>query len=80
MLTLKDNRNEGIVKSSSVDMASMKVFYQISSMILIMSSSSMSNISGDRDETGIPVTCSKCNETFETDSDYVVHYNERHAE
>ena len=62
-------------------MASMKVFYQISSMSLIMSSSSMPNISEeDRDNTGIPVTCSKCNETFETDSDYVVHYNERHAE
>jgi hypothetical protein len=58
----------------------MKVFYQISSMILIMSSSSMPYISEDRDNTGIPVTCSKCNETFETDSDYVVHYNEMHAE
>jgi hypothetical protein len=80
MLTLKDNRNGGIVKSSSVGMASMNVFYQISSMILIMSSSLMPNISEDRDNTGISVTCSKCNETFETDSDYVVHYNERHAE
>ena len=79
MLTLKENCNEGIVKSS-VDTDLMKVFYQISSMILIMSSSSMPNISEDRDNTGIPVTCSKCNETFETDSDYVVHYNERHTE
>jgi uncharacterized C2H2 Zn-finger protein len=26
-----------------------------------------------------PVTCSECNETFQTDSDYMVHYNERHA-
>jgi uncharacterized C2H2 Zn-finger protein len=43
-----------------------------------MSSSSMPKIS-DRDDTGIPVTCSKCNETFQTDSDYVVHYNELHA-
>ncbi len=79
MLTLKENRNEGIVKSSVVT-DPMKVFYQISSIVLIMSSSLMPNISEDRDNTGIPVTCSKCNETFETDSDYVVHYNERHAE
>jgi hypothetical protein len=79
MLTLKENRNEGIVKSS-IGTDPMKVFYQISPMILIMSSSSIPNISEDRDSTGIPVTCSKCNETFETDSDYVVHYNERHAE
>jgi uncharacterized C2H2 Zn-finger protein len=42
-------------------------------------SSSMPYISEDRDSTGIPAVCSKCNETFETDSDYVVHYNERHA-
>ena len=42
-------------------------------------SSSMPYISEDRDNTGIPAVCSKCNETFETDSDYVVHYNERHA-
>jgi hypothetical protein len=58
---------------------SMKVFYHIFSMILIMSSS-LPYISEDRDNTGIPVACSKCNETFETDSDYVVHYNERHAD
>ena len=57
----------------------MKVFYPILSMILIMSSS-LPYISEDRDNTGIPVACSKCNETFETDSDYVVHYNERHAD
>ena len=43
------------------------------------SSSSSSYISEDRDKTGIPVTCSKCNETFQKDSDYVAHYNERHA-
>ena len=63
-------------------MASMKVFYEISSMILIMSSSSSVPYTSqeDRDNTGIPVTCSKCNETFESDSDYVVHYNERHAD
>ncbi len=59
----------------------MKVFYQISSSIIsIMSSFSMPNISEDHDSTSIPITWSKCNETFETDSDYVVHYNERHAE
>ena len=46
---------------------------------LIMSSSSSTYISEDRDKTGIPVTCSKCNETFQKDSDYVAHYNERHA-
>jgi uncharacterized C2H2 Zn-finger protein len=44
------------------------------------SSSSIPYISGDRDNSGIPVICSKCNETFQTDSDYVIHYNERHAE
>jgi hypothetical protein len=37
-------------------------------------------ISEDRDNTGIPVACSKCNETFDTDSDYVLHFNEWHAE
>ena len=63
-------------------MGSMKAFYQIFSMISIMSSSSSSSmpyISEDRDDTGIPVTCSKCNETFQTDSDYIVHFNEMHA-
>jgi uncharacterized C2H2 Zn-finger protein len=51
-------------------------------MVPIMSSSSSSipYISEDRDNSGIPVTCSKCNEIFQTDSDYVIHYNERHAE
>ena len=48
----------------------MKVFYHIFSMVLIMSSS-LQYISEDRDNTGIPVAWSKCNETFETDSDYV---------
>jgi hypothetical protein len=62
-------------------MGSVKLFYQIFYMISIMSSSSsMPYISEDRDNSGIPVTCSKCNEIFETDSDYVVHYNEMHAE
>ena len=44
------------------------------------SSTSIPYISEERDDTGIPVTCSKCNETFPTDSDYVVHYNEMHTE
>ncbi|MBD0360930.1 MAG: hypothetical protein ICV56_09505 [Nitrososphaeraceae archaeon] len=43
-------------------------------------SSSIDHISEERDNTGIPVTCSKCNGTFQTDSEYVVHYNEMHAE
>jgi hypothetical protein len=34
----------------------------------------------ERDESGIPVTCSKCNETFRSDSEYMVHYNEKHAD
>ena len=49
-------------------------------MFSIMSSSSIPNVSEDRDDTGIPVTCAKCNEIFQTDSDYVVHYNEMHTE
>jgi uncharacterized C2H2 Zn-finger protein len=48
-------------------------------MVLIMSSF-IPYMSEDRDNTGIRAVCSKCNETFETDSDYVVHYNERHAD
>lgn len=39
----------------------------------------MSYVSEERDDTGIPVACSKCNETFKSDSDYMVHYNEAHA-
>ena len=70
MLALKENLNEGIVKSS-ISTDPMKVFYQISYMILTLSSSSMPNISEDSDNTSIPVTCSKCKETFETDSDCV---------
>jgi len=59
----------------------MKPFYEIFYIFSIMSSpATISHISRDRDDTGIPVTCSKCNETFQTDSDYVVHYNEIHAE
>jgi uncharacterized C2H2 Zn-finger protein len=49
-------------------------------MASIMSSLSMPYISEDRDYAGIPVTCSKYNETFQTDSDYVLHYNKIHTE
>ena len=52
----------------------------ISHISIMSSSSSILHISEDRDDTGIPVTCSKCNETFQTDSDYVVHYKEMHTE
>lgn len=52
----------------------LKFFYWISSILLAMSSTE------DRNNTGIPVACSKCNETFQSDSEYVVHYNEMHAE
>jgi hypothetical protein len=69
---------------STVDKGSLKAFYQILYIISTMSSSSSStsipHISEERNDTGIPVTCSKCNETFPTDSDYVVHYSEMHAE
>jgi len=54
-----------------------KAFYEIFSMVLIMSS--MPYDLEARDITGIPLACTKCNDTFETDSDYVVHFDERHA-
>jgi uncharacterized C2H2 Zn-finger protein len=41
--------------------------------------SMMSHISEERDDTDIPVACSKCNETFQSDSEYVEHYNSMHA-
>jgi hypothetical protein len=72
------NCDQAVVKSSFI-IDSMKVFYLIFSMASVMSSS-MPYISEDRDDTGIPVTCSKCNETFQTDSDYLVHHNEMHTE
>ena len=69
---------------NTVDKGSLKAFYQILYINSTMSSSSSSTsipyISEERNDTGIPVTCSKCNETFPTDSDYVVHYNEMHTE
>ncbi len=76
--TLEKLRSGGVKSSFIIN--SMKVFYLIFSMASVMSSSSMPHISEDRDDTGVPVACSKCNETFKTDSDYVVHYNEMHSE
>jgi uncharacterized C2H2 Zn-finger protein len=37
-------------------------------------------MSSGRDESTEkePVMCSKCNEVFETDSEYIQHYNEKH--
>jgi uncharacterized C2H2 Zn-finger protein len=32
----------------------------------------------DRDKSGEPVICSKCNEVFEIGSNYKQHYNEKH--
>lgn len=43
------------------------------------SSSAPPQISKERNNTGIPVTCSKCNDLFESDLEYVIHYNEVHA-
>jgi hypothetical protein len=51
------------------------------SMVATMSwSSIMSYIQRIVTALALPVTCSKCNETFQFDSQYVVHYNERHSE
>lgn len=36
------------------------------------------NIPKDRDRSGIPVVCSKCNATFSSDSAYMYHYNQEH--
>jgi uncharacterized C2H2 Zn-finger protein len=41
--------------------------------------SSMPHVSKEHDDTGVPVACSKCNEVFSTDTDYVLHYNDNHA-
>jgi hypothetical protein len=34
------------------------------------------SIPRDRDASGIPLVCSKCNETFESDTDYLAHFKE----
>jgi len=52
MLTLKENLNERFVKSS-IGTDPTKFFCQISYMILMMSSSSMPNISEDPDNTSM---------------------------
>lgn len=40
----------------------------------------MQGIPQDRDHTGIPVVCSKCNATFESDSQYMMHYDSEHGQ
>lgn len=32
----------------------------------------------ETDTTGEPVLCSKCNQTFSSDEDYMTHYEEKH--
>jgi uncharacterized C2H2 Zn-finger protein len=32
----------------------------------------------NRDKSGEPIMCSKCNIVFESDTDYIQHYNEKH--
>jgi uncharacterized C2H2 Zn-finger protein len=32
----------------------------------------------DASPPGEPVVCSKCNLLFDTDSDYIVHYDQKH--
>jgi hypothetical protein len=48
-------------------------------VLYIDNMSASPRIPEERDVTGVPVTCSKCNELFESESDYVVHYNAMHA-
>jgi len=33
----------------------------------------------DRDPSEEPVLCSKCNSTFENESEYIEHYNSQHS-
>jgi uncharacterized C2H2 Zn-finger protein len=35
-------------------------------------------MSNDKVQTEPPVTCSKCNLVFESDADYLRHYNDKH--
>jgi uncharacterized C2H2 Zn-finger protein len=32
----------------------------------------------NKDKSEEPIMCSKCNIAFESDSDYIQHYNEKH--
>lgn len=32
----------------------------------------------DRDKSGVPVMCSKCNAVFRSDSEYMSHYAQAH--
>ncbi len=34
----------------------------------------------DRDASGVPVICSKCNAVFRSDTEYVSHYEQEHDE
>jgi hypothetical protein len=49
------------------------------SFYVLITMSSMPHISEDIQNMSIASVCSKCNERFETHSDYVVHYDEKHA-
>lgn len=37
-------------------------------------------IAEDRDESGVPVMCSKCNAVFRSDSEYMSHYSQEHED
>lgn len=34
----------------------------------------------DRDKSGVPVMCSKCNAAFRSDSEYMSHYTQEHGD
>ena len=36
-------------------------------------------MSTDRDRSGEPVMCSRCNSTFESESDFMKHYDRQHS-
>lgn len=38
------------------------------------------NIADDRDVSGVPVICSKCNATFQSDSEYMGHHAREHSD
>jgi len=35
-------------------------------------------MNNNKNQDNVPVTCSKCNMVFESDSDYIQHYNDKH--
>ena len=63
--------------TSSKTSATIKILLRCFTLLDSMSSSP--STSEERDVTGVPVACSKCNQIFESESDYVVHYNAMHA-